>query len=111
MLTKLIVLAIYFAILFAIGILASRQVHKLSDFYVGGKKLGYWLVAFSARVTGESGWLLLGLTGMGAIAGYSAYWVVVGELLGELLGTFIGEFEGELVGVFVGLLLGVFVGT
>ena len=88
MLTKLIVLAIYFAILFAIGILASRQVHKLSDFYVGGKKLGYWLVAFSARVTGESGWLLLGLTGMGAIAGYSAYWVVVGEVLGVALSWF-----------------------
>ena len=82
MLTKLIVLAIYFTILFAIGIMASRKIHKLSDYYVGGKKMGYWLVAFSARVTGESGWLLLGLTGMGAIAGYSAFWVVLGEVLG-----------------------------
>lgn len=88
MLTKLIVLSIYFAILFAIGILASRQIHKLSDFYVGGKKLGYWLVAFSARVTGESGWLLLGLTGMGAIAGYSAFWVVFGEVLGVAVSWF-----------------------
>jgi sodium/proline symporter len=69
MLTKLIVLTIYFAILFMIGIMASKKIHKLSDFYVGGKQLGYWLVAFSARVTGESGWLLLGLTGMGAVAG------------------------------------------
>ena len=44
--------------------------------------MGFWAVAFSARATGESGWLLIGLTGMGAMAGYSAYWVVVGELLG-----------------------------
>ena len=88
MLTKLIVLGIYFAILFVIGILASRKIHKLSDFYVGGKKMGYWLVAFSARVTGESGWLLLGLTGMGAIAGYSAFWVVFGEVLGVALSWF-----------------------
>ncbi len=82
MLTKLVVLGIYFAILFLIGVVASRRIKGLSDFYVGGKKLGYWAVAFSARATGESGWLLLGLTGMGAIAGVSAYWVVIGELLG-----------------------------
>lgn len=88
MLTKLIVLGIYFAILFMIGIIASRQIKQLSDFYVGGKKMGYWLVAFSARVTGESGWLLLGLTGMGAIAGYSAFWVVLGEVLGVAFSWF-----------------------
>ncbi|MDA9207117.1 sodium/proline symporter [Crocinitomicaceae bacterium] len=52
------------------------------SFYLGGKRLGYWAVAFSARATGESGWLLIGLTGMGALSGLSAYWVVVGEVLG-----------------------------
>lgn len=54
----------------------------MSDFYVGGKKIGYWAVAFSARATGESGWLLLTVTGMGALVGVSAYWVVIGEVLG-----------------------------
>lgn len=88
MLTKLVVLGIYFAILFVIGIVASRQIKSLSDFYVGGKRIGYWAVAFSARATGESGWLLLGLTGMGAMAGFSAYWVVVGELLGVAVSWF-----------------------
>jgi len=82
MITKLIVLAIYVAILFLIGILASRRIKSMSDYYVGGKNMGFWAVAFSARATGESGWLLIGLTGMGAIAGYSGYWVVAGELLG-----------------------------
>lgn len=81
-LTKLLVLAIYVGILFLIGVVASRRVKSMSDFYVGGKRLGYWAVAFSARATGESGWLLLGLTGMGAMSGLSAYWVVVGEVLG-----------------------------
>ncbi len=88
MITKLVVLGIYFAILLVIGLVASRKIHGLSDFFVGGKKLGYWAVAFSARATGESGWLLLGLTGMGAIAGVSAYWVVVGELLGVAVSWF-----------------------
>lgn len=80
--TKLVVLGLYVAILFVIGIVASRRVKSMSDFYVGGKKIGYWAVAFSARATGESGWLLIGLTGMGALFGLSTYWVVVGEVLG-----------------------------
>jgi len=85
MITKFVVLIVYVAILFLIGILASRRVKSMSDYYVGGKKMGFWAVAFSARATGESGWLLIGLTGMGAIAGYSAYWVVIGELLGVFI--------------------------
>src|SRR6056300_920722 len=80
--TKFVVLGLYVAVLFLIGIVASRRIKSMSDFYVGGKKIGYWAVAFSARATGESGWLLIGLTGMGALAGLSAYWVVVGEVLG-----------------------------
>ncbi len=85
MITKFIVLAIYVSILFLIGIFASRRVNSMSDYYLGGKKMGFWAVAFSARATGESGWLLIGLTGMGAMAGYSAYWVVLGELLGVFI--------------------------
>ncbi len=79
---KIAVLAVYVGILFLIGIFASRRIKNMSDYYVGGKKMGFWAVAFSARATGESGWLLIGLTGMGAMAGYSGYWVVAGELLG-----------------------------
>jgi len=75
----------YFAALLAIGIVASRRVKNLSDYYVGGKKLGYWVVAFSARASGESAWLYLGLTGLGALVGARAYWVVVGEVVGVAL--------------------------
>ncbi|MEZ7887150.1 MAG: sodium/proline symporter [Flavobacteriales bacterium] len=82
---KISVLALYVGVLFLIGILASRRIKGMSDYYVGGKKMGFWAVAFSARATGESGWLLIGLTGMGAMAGFSGYWVVVGELLGVIV--------------------------
>lgn len=88
MITKFIVLGLYVAILFLIGIFASRRVKSMSDFYVGGKNMGFWAVAFSARATGESGWLLIGLTGMGALAGFSGYWVVLGEVLGVFLSWF-----------------------
>lgn len=82
MLTQYLILFLYFIILFAIGYFASKKVNNISDYYVGGKKLGYWVVAFSTRATGESAWLLLGLTGMGAMAGISAFWVVIGEVIG-----------------------------
>ena len=89
MLAKYISLAIYFIILIIIGVIASRRVKGIKDYYVGGKSMGYWVVAFSARATGESGWLLLGLTGLGAMVGYSAFWVVVGEVLGVAIAWFV----------------------
>jgi len=83
--SKLIVLAIYFSILLGIGFFASKRITNISDYYVGGKKLGYWIAALSARSTGESGWLLIGVTGMGALIGVSAFWIVVGEILGVFI--------------------------
>ncbi|MDP6169709.1 MAG: sodium/proline symporter, partial [Candidatus Marinimicrobia bacterium] len=82
---KLVVLVVYFGVLLGIGYFASKKVSNLSDYYVGGKRLGYWIAALSARSTGESGWLLIGVTGMGAIMGFSALWIVVGEVFGVWL--------------------------
>ncbi len=79
----------YFAVLLAIGAVASRRVHNLADYFVGGKRLGYWVVAFSARASGESAWLYLGLTGLGALVGARALWVVVGEVVGVGLAWFL----------------------
>lgn len=88
MLTQYLILFLYFAVLFVIGIVASRRIHSMKDYYVGGKNLGYWVVAFSARATGESGWLLLGLTAMGAMSGLNALWVVIGEVVGVSIAWF-----------------------
>ena len=82
---KLFILAIYFSILLGIGFFASKRITNISDYYVGGKKLNYWIAALSARSTGESGWLLIGVTGMGALMGVSAMWIVVGEIIGVFL--------------------------
>lgn len=79
---KLVMLALYMLVLIVIGIIASRRIRSIDDYYVGGHKLGYWVAAFSARATGESAWLLLGLTGLGAAVGLSAFWVVLGEIIG-----------------------------
>ena len=82
LLEKTIAVLLYAAVLIGLGALASRRTHDLRDYFAGGKRLGFLSVAFSARATGESAWLLLGLTGMGAFVGVKAFWVVLGELLG-----------------------------
>jgi sodium/proline symporter len=79
---KLVGVVLYLLALLAIGAAASRRMKDVRDYYAGGKNMGFWAVAFSARATGESAWLLLGLTGMGATLGLHAMWVVVGETLG-----------------------------
>ncbi|NOY47624.1 MAG: sodium/proline symporter [Chlorobi bacterium] len=88
MITKYIILFFYFSILFLIGYFASKRIKNTKDYYVGGKKLGFWVVAFSARATGESAWLLLGLTGLGAMVGVSGFWVVLGEVIGVTVSWF-----------------------
>src|SRR5210317_875119 len=76
------VLVGYLATLAAVAIWSRKETHTLKGFYLAGKKLPYWVVAFSANATGESGWLLLGLSGMGYAVGAQAYWVVVGQMIG-----------------------------
>jgi len=79
---KLAAVAIYALILVVIGYLASKKMHNIRDYFASGKNLGFFNVAFSARATGESAWLLIGLTGMGYAVGAKAFWVVLGELIG-----------------------------
>ena len=79
---KLLAIGVYVAILLGIGYAASKKIHTIRDYFASGKNLGFFNVAFSARATGESAWLLLGLTGMGYAIGAKAFWVVFGEMLG-----------------------------
>lgn len=81
---ELAVLAAYLIVLVVLAIWSRTETHTLSGYFLAGKKLPFWVVAFSANATGESGWLLLGLTGMGYAVGAQAYWVVVGEILGVI---------------------------
>ncbi|NCF15198.1 MAG: sodium/solute symporter [Gammaproteobacteria bacterium] len=80
--TTVTVLVVYLGILAALAVWSRRETHTLSGFYLAGKKLPFWVVAFSTNATGESGWLLLGLSGMGYLVGVQAYWIVVGEIIG-----------------------------
>jgi len=76
---------IYLAILVGLALWSRGETHTMSGYFIAGKKLPPWVVAFSTNATGESGWLLLGLTGMGYAAGAQAFWVVAGEVIGIAL--------------------------
>ena len=84
----IVVALVYLALLAAFAIWSRSETHSLAGYYLGGRKMPYWVVAFSTNATGESGWLLLGLTGMGYAVGAKAYWVVVGEVTGVALAWF-----------------------
>jgi sodium/proline symporter len=80
--TPTVVLLVFLLVLVGVAVWSRHETRTLSGFFLAGKKLPYWVVAFSTNATGESGWLLLGLTGMGYAVGAQAYWVVVGEVIG-----------------------------
>lgn len=85
MLITMIVFFSYLSVLAGLAIWSSQESQSLKGYFLAGKKLPYWVVAFSTNATGESGWLLLGLTGMGYAIGAQAFWVVVGEVIGIAL--------------------------
>lgn len=78
----ILVMVSYFLVLVLIGIYSRKESDSVGGYYAAGKKLKYWIVAFSTNATGESSWLLLGLSGMGYLLGIHALWVMVGEVLG-----------------------------
>lgn len=82
MLITMIVFFSYLSVLAGLAIWSSQESQSLKGYFLAGKKLPFWVVAFSTNATGESGWLLLGLTGMGYAIGAQAFWVVVGEVIG-----------------------------
>jgi sodium/proline symporter len=79
------VFLVYLLVLAGLALWSRREARSLSGYFIAGKKLPPWVVAFSTNATGESGWLLLGLTGMGYAVGAQALWVVAGEVIGIAL--------------------------
>jgi sodium/proline symporter len=76
------VFLVYLLLLAGLALWSRRESQSMSGYFIAGKKLPPWVVAFSTNATGESGWLLLGLTGMGYAVGAQALWVVAGEVIG-----------------------------
>jgi len=81
----LTVVAVYLAAMLSIGLWARRAKPTADEYFLGGRRLPYWVIALSMNATGESAWLLLGLSGLAYFVGVHALWVVVGETVGIAL--------------------------
>lgn len=82
----------YLVVLIGIVAWSARRSKTNNDFVLGGKKISGFSLALSERATGESAWLLLGLTGLAYSEGMAAIWVALGCVSGILfLWTFLAE--------------------
>lgn len=78
-----IALVIYFLLMLAIGVYAYRQSSSnLSEYMLGGRKLGPAITALSAGASDMSGWLLMGLPGALYLSGISQIWIAIGLVIG-----------------------------
>lgn len=72
----------YLVIMLFIGLITYGKNKSHDDFYLAGRKLNPWLVAFSERASGESAWLLLGLPGAVLTIGLVEVWAALGCVIG-----------------------------
>ncbi len=90
--TMIAVFIAYIVILIGIVFYSARRSRTNNDFVLGGKKISGFSLALSERATGESAWLLLGLTGHAYAEGMAAIWVAIGCVSGILfLWIFLAE--------------------
>ncbi len=81
----LITFIVYLAGMLAIGIWGYKKTSNISDYFLGGRKLGPGVAALSAGASDMSGWLLLGLPGAIYASGLSEAWIAVGLSIGAYL--------------------------
>lgn len=83
-----IIFAVYLLIMLWIGGKHYSSSDDLSDYLLGGRKLGSWATAMSAQASDMSGWLLIGLPGTAYIiyvGTLEAIWTAIGLWLGTYL--------------------------
>ena len=78
----IIMFVIYIVAMLAIGWLGYKSTEDLSDYILGGRKLGPFVVALAAGASDMSGWLLMGLPGEVYSTGISASWIAIGLIIG-----------------------------
>ncbi len=76
------VFVLYLVFVVGIAVWSALKAKTHEDYVIGGKKIGGVSLALSERATGESAWLILGLTGYAFTDGISAIWVALGCVIG-----------------------------
>ncbi|MDD5628344.1 MAG: sodium/proline symporter, partial [Elusimicrobia bacterium] len=84
-----LVFALYMLALAGITVYTASRSKDSSDYILGGKQISGVSLALSERATGESAWLLLGLTGEAYLLGLQAVWVALGCVAGIIFIWFV----------------------
>ena len=78
----LVTFIVYIVATTLIGFIAYRATRNLSDYILGGRRLGSFVTAMSAGASDMSGWLLMGLPGAVFLSGLSESWIAIGLIIG-----------------------------
>ncbi|MDD4844812.1 MAG: sodium/proline symporter PutP [Anaerotignum sp.] len=82
----MLAIAVYLAVMVAIGIYWSKKNENVGDFYLGGRKLGPFVTAMSAEASDMSSWLLMGLPGVAYLSGIAdPAWTAIGLGIGTYI--------------------------
>lgn len=73
---------VYLVAMLTIGLIGYGRTRDLSDYILGGRRMGRWVTALSASASDMSGWLLMGLPGYAYLAGFEAGWIALGLFVG-----------------------------
>ena len=87
MITKIIFLLVFFAIMVAVGVYSRKHATNVNDFVLGGRSVGPWLTAFAYGTSYFSAVVFVGYAGQfGYKYGLSATWIGIGNaVIGSLL--------------------------
>ena len=87
MVTKIIFLVIFFAVMVGVGIYSRKHATNVNDFVLGGRSVGPWLTAFAYGTSYFSAVVFVGYAGQfGYKYGISATWIGIGNaIIGSLL--------------------------
>lgn len=80
-------MVLYIAVVICIGLYyAKRASESSTNYLIGGRSLGPWIVAMGAEASDMSGWLLMGLPGLAYFCGIAdAGWTAIGLAIGTYL--------------------------
>ncbi|QKS72435.1 sodium/proline symporter PutP [Paenalkalicoccus suaedae] len=81
----IITFIVYLVGMLALGVIAYRLTTNLSDYVLGGRRLGPGVAALSAGASDMSSWLLLGLPGALYASGLVEAWIAIGLAVGAIV--------------------------
>lgn len=87
MISKIILLIVFFGTMFLVGIYSRKHARNVNDFVLGGRTVGPWLTAFAYGTSYFSAVVFVGYAGQfGYKYGIASTWIGIGNaLIGSLL--------------------------